>query len=96
MDGIQEIDTVLQYVRRAMQRLRIPSDATISQQILLLGDAYYGYRFTAMNFSAVWSAADQMLKVFDSNGRAWETFQTTEENDEISVPLPPLPQRRAA
>jgi hypothetical protein len=96
MDDIQEIDTVLQYVRRAMQRLRIPSDATISQQILLLGDAYYGYRFTAMNFSAVWSAADQMLKVFDSNGRAWETFQTTEESEEISVSLPPLPQRRAA
>jgi hypothetical protein len=96
MDGVLEIDSVLQQVRLALQRLRLPSDAAITQQILLLGDSFYGYRFTAMDFTAVWSAADQILKVFDSNGRALETFPTTEISEETSESIPMFPQRRAA
>ncbi|MDR0327042.1 MAG: hypothetical protein LBI05_01965 [Planctomycetaceae bacterium] len=96
MDSVLEIDSVLQQVRQTIRRLRLPSDTAITQQILLLGDSFYGYRFAAMDFTAVWSAADQILKVFDSNGRALETFPISEICEETSEPMPLLPQRRAA
>ena len=97
MDGILEIDTVFQHVRRAAQRYRFPSDAAITQQILLFGDSFYGYRFTAPRFTAIWSAADQTLKVFDSDGQILEVFPLSEQTEEISsVTIPLTPQRRAA
>jgi hypothetical protein len=40
MGDIQEIDTVFQHVRHAAGRIRLPSDAAIAQQILLLGDSF--------------------------------------------------------
>jgi len=94
MDGIQEIDTVFQHVRQAAGRFRLPSDVAIAQQILLLGDAFYGYRFTAMDFTAVWSAADQTLKVFDPNGRVLEIVPTSENT--MGSMLLPSSQRRVA
>jgi hypothetical protein len=92
MSEIQEIDTVLQHVRQAAKRLHLPANDVITQQILLLGDAFYGYRYTAMEFTAVWSAADQLLKMFDSNGRPLEHFSVPESGEVI----PMNPQRRAA
>jgi len=92
MSEIQEIDTVLQRVRQIAQRLHLPANDVITQQILLLGDAFYGYRYTAAEFKAVWSAADQILKMFDSNGRPLGNF-TVPGNDEV---IPMNPQRRAA
>ena len=92
MEEIQEIDTVLRLVRQAVRRLRLPENDIITQQILLLGDAFYGYRYTATAFTAVWSAADQLLKMFDANGRELEMFSTN-ENAEV---LPLNSQRRAA
>jgi len=89
MDNVREIDTVLQHVRRAAQRHRLPSDAAITQQILLFGDSFYGYRFTALDFTAVWSATDQMLKIFDSDSQLLDVFPLSE-----ATPL--TSQRRAA
>ena len=94
MDGIQEIDTVFQHVQQAARRFYLPSDTAITQQILLLGDAFYGYRFTAMDFRAVWSAADQTLKVFDPNGRVLEIVPTSENT--MGSMLLPSSQRRVA
>ena len=97
MDGIQEIDKILQCVRRAMRQFCIASDATITQQILLLGDSFYGYRFSAIEFTAVWSAADQVLKVFDASGRALEAFPIAESTEKNTIELIPMtPQRSAA
>jgi hypothetical protein len=94
MNDIQEIDTVFQHVRQAAGRIHLPSDAVITQQILLLGDAFYGYRFTATDFRAIWSAADQTLKVFDPNGRALEVCPTSE--NAVESLLLSSPQRRVA
>jgi hypothetical protein len=93
MDGIQEIDTVLQHVRQVARRFRLPSDAAVTQQILLFGDSFYGYRFTALDFTAIWSAADQILKIFDIEGQVLETLSVVDTPVE-SIPL--IPQRRAA
>jgi len=92
MDDIQEIDTVLQHVRQVARRLHLPANDVITQQILLLGDAFYGYRYTAKEFRAVWSEADQLLKMFDSNGHHLGNFPIPENSDVISL----NPQRRAA
>jgi len=92
MGEIQEIDTVLQHVRQVAQRLHLPANDVITQHILLLGDAFYGYRYTAMEFKAVWSAADQLLKMFDSNGRPLGNFPVPENGEVIPLNL----QRRAA
>jgi hypothetical protein len=68
MNRVQEIDMVLQFVRQAAGRYGLPSDAALSQQILLLGDSFYGYRFASPVFTAVWSANDNTIKFFDRNG----------------------------
>ena len=97
MNGIQEIDTVLQHVRQVALRFRLPSDAAITQQILLFSDSFYGYRFTIMDFTAIWSAADHFLKVFDSAGRVLAAFPISGRADVISVESIPLTsQYRAA
>jgi hypothetical protein len=96
MDGVLEIDSVLQQVRQTVRRLHLSSDAAITQQILLLGDSFYGYRFTSMDFTAVWSAADQILKVFDANGRALGNISTKENGETISESIPAFPQRKVA
>jgi len=85
MNEIREIDTVLQHVRQIARRLHLPANDVITQQILLLGDAFYGYRYTAMEFRAVWSAADQLLKMFDANGYPLGNFSVP-ANDEV-IPL---------
>jgi hypothetical protein len=90
-DNVQEIDTVLQLVRQTAQRYCAPSETAITQQILLLGDSFYGYRFTTMDFTAIWSAADQTLKVFDQEGRAIEFCSPLESIEPVS-----LPQRKVA
>ena len=98
MDGIQEIDAVLQFVRQAAQQFHVPSDAAITQQILLFGDSFYGYRFTTIGFTAIWSATDQTLKMFDPEGQIMEIFSLSKNTagtslESISMPLL---QRRAA
>ncbi|MGL4594112.1 MAG: hypothetical protein ACRCUY_05220 [Thermoguttaceae bacterium] len=69
MTNIKEIDGVLKSVKQAAAQFGCRSDGAIGQQILLLGDSFYGYRFTSREFTAVWSAADQVLKLFDVNGK---------------------------
>jgi len=96
MDSIQEIDTVLQHVRHAAQRFRLPLDAAITQQTLLFNDSFYGYRFTIMDFTAIWSAADQILKVFDSAGRMLEAFSVSGHTGVISSESTPLTPRYKA
>ena len=78
MDGVREVDSVLQRVRQAIRRFRVPSDAAITQQILLFGDSFYGYRFTTVGFTAIWSAAEQTLKVCGSDGQVLEVLPTSE------------------
>lgn len=94
MDRVLEIDAVFQHVRQTANRLRLPADTAIDQQILLLGDTFYGYRFTTMDFRAIWSAADQTLKVFDPDGIILEVIPTS-ENGAATIPLT-SPQRNAA
>ena len=97
MDGIQEIDSVLQQVRQAARRFRLPSDAVITQQILLFGQAFYGYRFCTANFTAIWSATDQILKIFNLDGRVLASVPLSENADETAVETIPLtPHRMAA
>ena len=97
MDGIQEIDAVMQHVRRAARRFRLPTDTAITQQILLLGQAFYGYRFTTKDFTVIWSAADRILKLFDPDGRMLESFPISETVDDTAVESISLtPQRMAA
>ena len=79
MEGVQEIDSVLQQVRQWARRFCVPSDAVITQQILLFGDSFYGYRFTAKDFTAIWSAAEQTLKVYDRDGQILESFTLSEK-----------------
>ena len=93
VDGVLEMDMVLQQVRQAAKRLQVPSDTAISQQILLFADSFYGYRFTTPDLMAIWSAADQILKVFDLNGRMLETVPVSENTIES---ISSVPQRRAA
>ena len=81
MGDVREIDTVLQQVRQVAQRFRLPSDVAITQQILLFSDSFYGYRFTMMGFTAIWSVADQILKVFDSGGRMLEALPISGHTD---------------
>jgi len=95
MDGVRKIDSVLQHVYRTAEQHRLPSDTAITQQILLFGDSFFGYRFTARNFTAIWSAADQVLKVFDTDGQVLETFPLSEQKTELSVEtilFTPLPR----
>ena len=95
MDGIQGVDTVFQLARQVARRLGISSEGAMTQQILLLGDAFYGYRFATVDFAAVWSAVDQTLKVYDHEGRFLEVFSSAKENAVEAIPLPSL-QKRAA
>ncbi|MDR2345813.1 MAG: hypothetical protein LBE18_07075 [Planctomycetaceae bacterium] len=69
MSDIKKIDHVLQGVIKSAQSFGLSVDLPIGQQILLLGDTFYGYRFTAKEFTAVWSASDQILNIFDSGGK---------------------------
>ena len=69
MSGVQEIDPVLKSVRQAVSRLGIDSEGPLGQQILLLGETFYGYRFTSKEFTAVWSVTDQTLNIFDAHGK---------------------------
>ena len=102
MDDIHEIDVVLKQVRQAAQQQhRIPDDVPITQQILLFGDLFYGYRFTARSFTAIWSAADQHLKVFDVDGNVLSASSPTEPSGDESLnasasATPMTMKRRAA
>ena len=97
MDNVLEMDTVLRHVRLTARKLRMPSDTAITQQILVFAESFYGYRFTTPDFMAIWSAADQILKVFDPNGRMLETVSLSDDTDGLSVgSIPVIPQRRAA
>ncbi len=69
MPSITEVDPILKSVRAAARQYGFSAEGAVGQQILLLGDAFYGYRFTSLEFTAVWSASDQNLKIFDLNGK---------------------------
>ena len=78
MDDVREVDPLLQRVRQATRRFQIPSDSTITQQILLFGDSFYGYRFTTSGFTVIWSAAEQTIKICDPDGQVVEVSSTAE------------------
>lgn len=102
MSNVKEIDYVLQSVRHAARQFGLASDGTLGQQILLLGDSFYGYRFTMKEFTAVWSASDQTLKVFDRDGRCLGNTllnMPVEKREEESISLhfaEEYPQRKVA
>lgn len=62
-------DPVLKLVHRSVRQFGLVDEGPIGQQILLLGDMFYGYRFASKEFTAVWSAVDQTLSVFDQVGK---------------------------
>lgn len=68
MSGIAKVDPILKLVHNSVRQFGLVDEGPMGQQILLLGDTFYGYRFTSKEFTAVWSAADQILNVFDQNG----------------------------
>ncbi|MDR1924061.1 MAG: hypothetical protein LBQ66_06775 [Planctomycetaceae bacterium] len=101
MSEVKKIDHVLQGVIKAAQNYGIIEEGPIGQQILLLGDTFYGYRFTAKEFTAVWSVSDQMLNIFDSNGKRLGSSILTspkenKKNTESAVHLPDQKDRNAA
>ena len=97
MANIQEVDTLLQQVRHAAGQFRFSEDAAISQQILLFGDYFYGYRFLTTEFTAIWSASDQTLKLFDSNDQMLSVLPTLELIPGKSAELiSSAPQRKVA
>ena len=96
MNDVQEMDTVLQHVRRATLRYQLPADVAITQQILLFGNAFFGYRFTSQGFTAIWSAADQMLKIYDSNGKVLEVFPLPKYHEKMDAKTIPLTTHRRA
>ena len=97
MDNVMEMDSVLQLVRQSAQRFGLSADTAVTQQILLIGDAFYGYRYASSDFTAVWSAADQSLKIHDINGRVLEVIspQRSEQLTAESTALPLLPRKAA-
>ena len=98
MDNVIEMDSVLQLVRQSARRFGLSADTAVTQQILLIGDAFYGYRYTSPDFTAVWSAADQTLKMHDINGRVLEIISPPQSIEQLSVEtiaLPCLPRKAA-
>ena len=98
MDNVLEVDRVLQYVRQVARQSGFATDAALTQQILLFSEAFYGYRFTAKDFTAIWSAADQTIKMHDRDGRTLGVFSVAKDDDSSSAQPLALPalQRRAA
>ncbi|MDR2641703.1 MAG: hypothetical protein LBC74_02795 [Planctomycetaceae bacterium] len=99
MSNVKKIDYVLQGVLKAAQTFGIIDEGPIGQQILLLGDTFYGYRFTAKEFTAVWSASDQMLNIFDSDGKrlGYSVLSVPKEGTTITeTPLQIQSERTAA
>ena len=96
MNDVREMDTVLRHVRRVAQRYQLPADVAITQQILLFGNAFFGYRFNAQDFTVIWSAADQILKVFDSDGKMLEMFPLTESPEKTDAEKFSLTTQRTA
>ncbi len=103
MPNITETDPILKSVRNAARQYGFSTDEAIGQQILLLGDAFYGYRFTSREFTAVWSALDQNLKMFDLNGKCQGSVMICapvedllEEETSLQIPTTFGSARRAA
>lgn len=102
MSSITEVDPVLKSVRKAARQYGFFSEGVVGQQILLLGDAFYGYRFTSQEFTAVWSASDQNLKFFDLNGKCLGNIMVyvpvellLDEQESIQMPRPGVARRVA-
>ncbi|MDR2762191.1 MAG: hypothetical protein LBB88_06270 [Planctomycetaceae bacterium] len=85
MSEVKKIDYVLQEVINSAQSFGLITDGPIGQQILLLGDTFYGYRFTANEFTAVWSVSDQVLNIFDSGGKRLGSSVLKSSHDNITT-----------
>ncbi|MDR1478799.1 MAG: hypothetical protein LBJ00_07645 [Planctomycetaceae bacterium] len=85
MSDVKKIDHVLRGVINAVKAFGIIEEGLIGQQILLLGDTFYGYRFTAKEFTAVWSVSDQMLNVFDKDGKRLGCSVLDSPNDRTKI-----------
>jgi predicted secreted protein len=96
MERVKEVDSVLQFVRRIAKSFRFSAESEIVQQILLLGDSFYGYRFAASEYTAVWSAADRTVKMFDSDGQQLGSFCPDLSLNSENVRILPMPSRKAA
>lgn len=90
MEGTQKIDTVMQHVWQAAKRWGVSSEAVMTQQILLLGNSFFGYRFTTSGFAAIWSAVDQSIKVYDKKEQLLEVFTALETAAESASNVLPL------
>lgn len=69
MSSVENVDPVLNMVKRSARQFGMIDEGPLGQQILLLGDTFYGYRFTSKEFIAVWSVADQTINFFDHDGK---------------------------
>ncbi|MDR3233943.1 MAG: hypothetical protein LBT46_09835 [Planctomycetaceae bacterium] len=95
MNDLYAIDTIEQRVRQTALQHHFRAE-TQTQQILLLGDAFYGYRFIAADFAAVWSAADNTLNFFDANGQLLtvaplEAGNNIQHSGTGTIPFPAFP-----
>lgn len=96
MDNIQNTDAVFQQVQQAAKRMGVPSEAAMTQQILLFGNSFYGYRFTAADFAAIWSAVDQTIKIYGQNEQLLEVVNVSENTkDNVRTLSMPSLQRAA-
>ena len=69
MSSLNGVDPVFAAVKNHAQYYGFNGDGPLGQQILLLGDSFYGYRFTSREYTAIWSANDHTLTFFDVNGK---------------------------
>jgi hypothetical protein len=83
MTEFEELDPVMKSVRREARHYGLDSGGVVGQQVLLLGDAFYGYRFTGKEFTALWSAAAQTLKIFDLTGKCLGVSLLEHSADEL-------------
>jgi hypothetical protein len=90
MEKNNQTDLVLQRVQHLAAEYRL-TNRTLTQQILLLGDAFYGYRFVCTDYVAVWSAAADAIKLFTATGKLLADTAVTD-----TLPFPVQSERRAA
>ena len=95
MNGLHGVDPIFVAVKNHAQYYGFNEDTPLGQQILLLGDSFYGYRFTSREYTAVWSANDHTLTFFDIYGKKIGVSSLYAETDVVYDHDDTLPFREA-
>ena len=69
MNSLNGIDPVFGAIKNDASHYGFRAENPVGQQILLVGDLFFGYRFTSPEYTAVWSVHDQTLTFFDIHGK---------------------------